>query len=292
MKRISLTILSCLISTTAYAESIDKTIDAHPNGRVEVSNIAGSIEIDGWSRDSVQVTGTLGKNVEELIFERDGKNVIIKVKVPKGRNRSISSDLRISVPERSSIDVGAVSSNIEVSNVHGEQNLQTVSGNVEAEFNGGRMLAESVSGDVDIEGNNEEGDVAARTVSGNVAVFRVSGELAAEAVSGDVVVDEGSFDRLKVEAVSGNIVFEAGLREDGKLRFETVNGDVDIDLVGPVSAEIEIDTFNGNIRNCFGPKPVRPSKYVPGLELSFVEGDGDGSVKASAVNGNISLCKD
>jgi hypothetical protein len=58
-----------------------------------------------------------------------------------------------------------------------------------------------------------------------------------------------------------------------------------------VSAEFDIDTFNGNILNCFGPKPVRASKYVPSLELSFEEGNGDGDVEISAVNGDVSLCK-
>lgn len=86
-------------------------------------------------------------------------------------------------------------------------------------------------------------------------------------------------------------IIEAELRKGGKLQLETVNGDIDVDFVGDVSAEIDIDTFNGNIRNCFGPKPFRASKYVPSLELSFEEGGAAGSVAISAVNGNVSLCK-
>ena len=66
--------------------------------------------------------------------------------------------------------------------------------------------------------------------------------------------------------------------------------DIDVELVGDVSARIEIDTFNGDIRNCFGPDPERTSKYTPGWELSFTEGDGDGRIEMSTLNGDLSLC--
>ena len=42
--------------------------------------------------------------------------------------------------------------------------------------------------------------------------------------------------------------------------------------------DIDVDTFNGRIRNCFGPKAERTSRYAPGWGLSFAEGDGDGRV--------------
>ena len=43
---------------------------------------------------------------------------------------------------------------------------------------------------------------------------------------------------------------------------------------GDVSAKFDIDTFNGDIDNCFGPEAVRTSKYTPGwvLFFTYVEG--------------------
>ena len=72
---------------------------------------------------------------------------------------------------------------------------------------------------------------------------------------------------------------------------ESVNGDVDIRFEGGVNARFDIETFNGDIDNCFGPKAERTSKYAPGWELSFTEGDGDGRVTISTLNGDIDLCK-
>lgn len=291
MKRSIAVTLACLLTATAFAEEVDRTIDASSDGHVDVSNIAGSVTVHGWTRDSVEVTGTLGRNVEELIFERDGDKVVIKVKVPRRGGRGIESDLRISVPQNSSLDVGAVSADIDVTDVTGEQSLHTVSGDVTTEYSGADVSAESVSGDVEVSGNNADGEVEASTVSGDVTLFRVSGEVEAESVSGDVIVDEGSFSSAELGTVNGEIVFQGELQEGGKLSIETVNGSVEIDFIGNVSAKFSVDTFNGGISNCFGPKAERTSKYAPGWELEFTEGRGSGRVDVSTMNGRVSICK-
>jgi DUF4097 and DUF4098 domain-containing protein YvlB len=292
MKKIATIFLSCLMSANVQAEEVDKTIDAASDGHVDISNIAGSISVKSWSRDAVQVSGTLGKNVEELIFERDGNTILIKVKVPRGNNRSIGSDLIINVPANSSIDVGTISADIDVNGVRGGQTLHTVSGDVDADISGDSLSAESVSGDVNIEGDNADGDVSASSVSGDVMIFRAAGEVDAESVSGDVAIDEGSFDRVQLAAVSGDVEFLGELRSDGKMEVETVSGTIDIDFRGDLSASFEIETLNGDIDNCFGPKAERASKYAPGLELEFTEGKGSGDVEVSAVNGDVTICKE
>jgi DUF4097 and DUF4098 domain-containing protein YvlB len=293
MKKLITVIAALLIALPAIAqEKIDRTLDAAPDGHVDVSNIAGEVTVTGWSRNQVEVTGTLGKSVEELIFERDGDKVTIKVKVPKHHGRGIDSDLHINVPQESSIDVGAVSADIDVTDVRGEQRLHTVSGDVDTEAAGSDVTAASVSGDVEIRGDKKDIETSASTVSGDVIVFRGAGAVIGESVSGDVVIDEGSFDRVELSTVNGELIFQAELRKDGKLSAETVNGDVDIELAGAVSARIDVSTFNGRIRNCFGPEAERSSKYTPGWSLSFTEGDGDGRIDISTMNGGVSLCRD
>lgn len=290
MNRLVSTILACLISVTVFAEDVDRTIDASADGYVDVSNIAGSVKVTGWSQNTVRVTGTLGRNVEELIVERKGDKVIIKVKVPKRGGRGIDSDLYINVPQNSSIDVGTVSADIDVVDVSGEQGLHTVSGDVNTEHSGADISAESVSGDVEITGDHADGEVSASSVSGNVGLYRLSGDVEVESVSGDVAVEGGSFDRVSLETVTGELDFEGELRAGGKLTIDTVNGDVDAGFSGNISARFDIDTFNGEIRNCFGPKAEKTSKYGPGWELMFTEGSGDGRVIISTLNGDVTVC--
>ena len=292
MNRLFSAILACLLSVTVFAEDVDRTIVVSADGHVDVSNISGSVEVIGWNRNSVRVTGTLGRNVEELIVERDGDKVFIKVKVPKRGGRGIDSDLRINVPQNSSIDIGTVSADIDVTDVTGEQGLHTVSGDVNTEHTGADISAESVSGDVEITGDHTDGETRASSVSGNVRLIRLAGDVKAESVSGDVAIEEGSFERVGLETVTGELDFTGELRKGGKLTIDSVNGDVDVEFTGNVSARFDIDTFNGKISSCFGPKAKRASKYGPGWELEFTEGNGDSRVMISTLNGNVAICNE
>ncbi len=291
MKFLTLVCLS-LISVTSMAEEVDRRLDASSDGVVSISNMAGSVEVIGWSRNEVEVTGSLGKNVEELIFERDGDEIEVTVRVSKGHGHSISSDLVINVPEKSSIEVVGVSADIDVQNVLGEQRLQSVSGDIECEIFAADVNVETVSGDVEAQGDDLAAHADLSSVSGDVEAQNLAGEVAAHSVSGDIVLVNSNFDRVRLETVNGDIIYRSGLAEGGSLNVETINGDLDVNFSDSVSARIDVETFNGNIDNCFGPDPVRTSKYTPGTELKFTEGKGKGRVIIKTLNGDLRLCKD
>ncbi len=294
MNKVALILIGVLLASPALAGKIDQTQDADPNGQVDIFNLSGELEIIGWDRNQIQVKGTIGDDVEEFIFERDGNSTTIKVKVPERirGHKDVSSDLVIRVPEGSSIEVGGVSTDISTEGVQGEQELQSVSGDLEIEIFAADVDAGTVSGDVDAEGSNKDAEVRLETVSGDVTADGLSGELKAGSVSGDVDITQGDFSRARIETVNGDIEFNAALRSGGKLDIETVNGTVDVMFVGDVSARFDIETFNGRIRNCFGPEAERTSKYAPGWELSFTEGGGDGRVSIATLNGGLRLCKE
>ncbi len=288
-----LTLPGLLLATGATAEDIDQRLTADPDGEVTVFNMAGSVEIEGWSRNAVEVTGSLGDDVEELVFERDGDEVNIRVKVPKrssGR-KDLSADLAIKVPKKSSLEVATVSADIDISGVRGEQELQAVSGDIETEAYKESIEIESVSGDIGVTGDGSDVDAELASVSGDISIGKLTGAVEAETVSGDLAVVDGSFDRIEMETVNGDITLRAELRRGGRLSAETVNGGIDIGFEGDVSADFDVETFNGKIDNCFGPKPERTSRYAPGWELSFTEGGGNGRVSLATLNGGVRFCK-
>lgn len=281
-----------LISTLALADTdVNETLDAAEDGEVVISNVSGSVEVQGWSRSQVEVTGTLGSGVEELIFERDDDEILIKVKLPRNSSRNGASDLVINVPEASSLSIDTVSADIDVSDVRGEQDLNSVSGDITTGIYGAELDAETVSGDLEVSGDNQVTNVSLQTVSGDIDTENLAGEFRAESVNGDISAINGSFTRVRSETVNGNIILHARLLDGGRMDVETINGKVDVDFGGDVSAEIDIETFNGSIRNCFGPESVRTSKYAPGRELDFTEGSGSGRVRINTLNGSVRLCK-
>jgi DUF4097 and DUF4098 domain-containing protein YvlB len=294
MKNVALILIGTLLASPALAERIDQTQGADDNGRIDIFNLSGDVEIIGWDRSEIQVTGTVGDDAEEFIFEVSGSTTTIKVKVPDRMHghKDVSSDLLIRVPKGSSIDVSTVSADISAEGVQGEQELQSVSGDLVTEAFGEDIDAETVSGDVEVEGSNKDIEAKLESVSGDVMAEDMSGDIKAGSVSGDIDITGGDFSRARIETVNGDNTYVAALRSEGKLDVETINGTVDVMFVGDVSADFDIETFNGRIRNCFGPEAERTSKYAPGWELSFTEGDGNGRVTIATLNGGLKLCKE
>lgn len=285
--------LTLFFASAFAADRLPRTLQAAPDGVVSIENIAGSVEVRGWSRDEVEVSGELGSDVEELVFERDDNRVIIEVRVPDGGgHRDIASDLVVNVPEGSSVNVSGVSSDVIVRDVTGALRLNSVSGDIEAQAYTSDVDAETVSGDVTIVGEGEESRSRLATVSGDVEAENLSGEIQANTVSGDLTIVDGRFDTVRLESVSGDMVFRGSLLGEGRMDMETVNGELDVTFEGDLSARFDVETFNGDINNCFGPDPERTSQFAPGRELQFTEGGGTGRVTIHTLNGDLNLCRE
>ena len=69
------------------------------------------------------------------------------------------------------------------------------------------------------------------------------------------------------------------------------NGELRLHLRGAIDAMFDVETFNGQIDNCFGPEPQRAREFAPGSELRFKEGDGSALVRVKTLNGGVEICK-
>jgi DUF4097 and DUF4098 domain-containing protein YvlB len=284
--------LGVALAHAAKADEVYRKLDAAAAGTVAIENTAGSVLVRGWSKNEVEVSGDLGSDVEELVFDRDGNVVNVHVKTRRGSGRSSDTDLVVRVPERSTVKISGVSLDIEISDVRGAQRVSTVSGDVTSRAYDSDVDIESVSGDVDVRGGGESARTHVSTVSGDIEVVDLAGEIEITSVSGDLGVYGGRWSRVAANTTSGDFDFKGELLGKGRLDVETINGDLELFFNGDLSAELDIETFNGEIRNCFGPKATRTSRYAPGRELKFTEGGGDGRVTIRTLNGDLRLCKD
>lgn len=269
---------------------INQRTAADPAGQVEISNTSGSVTVSGWDRSEVEVTGELGDGAERLEFARSGKLTRIKVILPGRSSRVEGSDLVVKVPAGSSVAVNTVSADVTARGLRGSQRLQSVSGDVETEAAAEDVECKTVSGNVRVNGSGRRGLLTVTTVSGDAALTRVAGEVNGNTVSGNFTIAMGETSRSRLRSTSGDLGVRGRLAPDARLDFESISGDVRLDLESPVGAEFDVSSFNGDIRNCFGPKPVRTSEYAPGSELRFREGQGGARVRIKTLNGDISLC--
>jgi DUF4097 and DUF4098 domain-containing protein YvlB len=110
-------------------------------------------------------------------------------------------------------------------------------------------------------------------------------------VTGDMRVQVSEVARARIKTTNGDLEFRAGsLTRDVRIDAEGINGDLRFRFRGALDVEFDIETFNGEIDNCFGPKPHRVREYGPGNALRFKEGNGDGRVRIKALNGTVEIC--
>ena len=273
------------------AEKVDRRGDASAEGTVQIENIVGSITVVGWDRKEIRVEGTLGDDVKELKFETGKRKSVIEVEYPRNkRNLRDGAELIIHVPEKSRVEVECVSAWIKASDLKGEVELENVSGDVEFQGECRELEAESVSGSVRIEGGAPRMELA--SISGRVAVEEGrETELDVETVSGGIRIHCRKLLGLSAESVSGEIEIEAHDLGSGDYSCEVVSGSISFAVGAKVDASFEVSTFNGNIDNEFGQKARKTSKYAPGKELEFTNGNGEASVELNSFSGNVRIRK-
>jgi DUF4097 and DUF4098 domain-containing protein YvlB len=294
MKSVSITAVAMAVSLpfAAWAGSpINKRTAADPAGLVEISNTSGSVVVTGWDRNEVEITGELGDGTERLDFTKGDKVTRIKVVLPARSHSVDDTDLIVKVPSGSTLSINTVSADVSAQGVRGMQRLQSVSGNVRTEASGEDIECRTVSGDVELQGSGKKGLVSITTVSGDVRASRVAGEVNGSTVSGDFTLGVGEMTRSRLRSTSGDLAVTGPLAADARVDIESISGDVRLDLTGPLGAEFEVSSFNGEIRNCFGPKAVRTSEYAPGREWRHREGAGTARVRIKTLNGDVGICK-
>jgi len=275
----------------AFADTVEKTIAADPRGEVEITNVSGDVQVSGWDRPEVAVTAELGTGVERLDLLSEAKRTIVKVVLTKGHSSGGSTDLTVRVPRDSSLTINTVSADQTVADVRGAQRLQAVSGTITTQVWGGEFEAKTVSGEINVSGHGGGAPTRVTSVSGDVNLDNIGSELDLNTVSGDMGVKMDQLTRARIKTTNGDLDMVAGLVRDARLEAEGINGDLRFHLRGTIDAQIDIATFNGEIDNCFGPKPRRTSEYAPGNELRFQEGQGTGLIRIKTLNGAVELCK-
>ncbi|HWP03592.1 MAG TPA: DUF4097 family beta strand repeat-containing protein [Gemmatimonadaceae bacterium] len=121
------------------------------------------------------------------------------------------------------------------------------------------------------------------TVNGGISV-RASGQILARTINGTVTaISSGG--PVSATTVNGNVEAEFS-RLGSDLRFETVNGSVELRLPEAVDAELRLRTVNGAIQSDF---PLVLRGRIDPRRLDATLGNGGPRLIATTVNGSVRL---
>lgn len=293
-------------------ERFSRKVKVGRDGRVSIENIAGDITVTGGSGDEVSIEAvkrTRGDRSELarvfVVVDDRGGRVDVRTEGERNRNdhygRSdhVSVDYTVTVPSSASVDVKSISGNIKVSSLQGAVRAETVSGNV-VTGSTPRLMAKSISGDVDLSDAGADADLTASSVSGTVRAKNLKARaLDLGTISGDVVLTDITCDRLGVKSISGSVEYSGTLAKNGRYDVNAHSGTVRLTLSGSTGFELTASTFSGSIRSelplTLGGDRDRGTdvrrRGVNNRSIRATYGDGSAALTIRTFSGNIVIAK-
>lgn len=264
-----------------HDETIERTFAIDGRCSLEVSNISGSVQVQGGDEHEVAIRARkesrdgAGAAATQVEIEQHGNRVVARTRFPQGglellgwidgRNRPADVHYVITCPRETDASLHGVSCSLDVRSLRGEVTTSAVSG------------ATTVD-DVD-------GRLSMNTVSGNLSARRVRGDVSAKAVSGRVSVTESESAQMRGNSVSGDISLETRRAPAGGAALSTVSGYGELSIPPQTPCTVTAHTVSGKV-HCELPAEVITSKRT--LWKARLNGGGP-EVTLNSVSGNFRI---
>lgn len=219
----------------ASNEVFDQRYPLTPGGNFLLQNVNGSVQIEGWNRDEVEVRAvktagndTYGLDGVKIDVASNPENVAVRTDYPRGAGAQVAVDYQIHVPNR--VLLGTI---------------ETVNGTVVVRGVRGGGVLRSVNGDIDV--RESSGRFSAKTINGNLHVelrqLADGTPMILETVNGSVVLGLPANARanLKILNMNGDFYSELPVAAGPAARFFRAK-------LGAGGSEISVRTVNGGIR--------------------------------------------
>ena len=203
-----------------FLETIGQTFRVDPAGTLTLESESGSIQVDSWVNDEVEiriVKRVKGRREDrarsafeeiEVVLSRRDDDVHIRIVDNNEsiflRNR-VTVEMTARVPERYTLDLSTVDGNIEIVNMKGPVTAIAEDGSIDIRHVTGDVIARTTDGDIQVrdaqsavkidagDGNIEtwstEGRVEASTLEGDIGLFDTLGAVTARTFRGNIDVE-------------------------------------------------------------------------------------------------------
>jgi len=259
-----LSFASAAASSLQAQAPVHRGFSANRDVAIRIFVPTGRVRIVAWEHDSIDVTGTVGKNSS---FHGGGGGAGAKIFVePRVPNDSVLPDgnLTVSVPKRARVWVKMTMGTIDAAGTTGELELYTVGGSITVERASGVVSTESIDAPVTI--SRSTGAIRVRNGKGRVRLNDVTGTLSIATVSGPVEIRGSTAPEARVETIGGSIVLEAARFGGTLVDLQTHSGDITIVASDRYMPQFDLVSRGGSVTK---PVPIGNPKEGRVIARSF-----------------------
>jgi Putative adhesin len=232
-------VLAAVWAVPGYAitKEFNQSYPLQPGGSFELLNVNGTVEVQGWDRNEIEVHAVKTakqreSDLERVTIEVDAKpNVVsITTRYPQNEGVEVAVEYTVHVPHGARVEhIGTVNGTLRVFGVATVEDLHTVNGNIEVFEAGGSIHAHTTNGNVHLE----------------LAHVQDKNGVTAETTNGSLVLALPSSTQADLEArcLNGNFFSEVPIAMESSQRPREMHG-----KLGHGGAPIHLRTVNGGIR--------------------------------------------
>jgi hypothetical protein len=221
----------------AISKEFNQTYPLQPGGSFELQNVNGTVDVQSWDRDEVEVRAVKTakqkeSDLELVSIDVDAKrdSVSVTTRYPQNEGVEVAVEYIVHVPHCAHVEhLGTVNGTLRVAGVEAIEDLRTVNGNIEVYEGGGSVHAHTTNGNVHLEllRVQDKNGAVAETTNGSLLL----------AVPADTQAD------LEARCLNGNFSSELPLALESTQRPRETHG-----KLGKGGVPIRLHTINGAIR--------------------------------------------
>ena len=257
--RSSLLVLPLLLSSCdfdglqsdRFREDFHMNYKLEPGQRVSVENSNGSIEVAGWDKNEVDISGERFAPTEDYLrqlkvdVQASPSAVRIRTIKPKGIGWSGPTGgvkYLIRVPKQTLLDrIESTNGSLRVEDVQGNAQLRSTNGSVKMYRAQGTYDVLTTNGSIELSAHS--GDVKARTTNGGIRMEALNGSLTAETTNGSIHArfSGGGTTPVRLETTNGAIEVTIEKSAAG-MHATTSNGTITVKLPAGLKAAIRANS--------------------------------------------------
>src|SRR5437773_5072899 len=270
------------LAALALMQQTDTTVPVRAGARLEVHNFGGEIAVKTWNGNAVRV---VAEHSSRDRISVDASDQVVRVKTEAGRRGPSQIDYAVTVPAWMALNLSGVYTDIKVAGAQNEVTAETVQGEVTVLGGSGTVSLKSVQGSVTLE--KAKGRIDLNSVNEEIKATEISGDISAETVNGDITLLQIESANTEANTVNGDITYDGTIKDAGRYRFSTHDGDLRISVPEKANVSVSVSTFNGDFNACFPVKLTGKTKH----RFSFTIGSGSARLEVESFDGDIKLCR-
>jgi hypothetical protein len=221
----------------AISKEFNQTYPLQPGGSFELQNVNGTVEVQSWDRNEVEVRAVKTakrkeSDLELVSIDVDAKrnSVSVTTRYPQNEGVEVAVEYVVHVPHCAHVEhLGTVNGTLRVAGVETVEDLRTVNGNIEVYEGGGSVHAHTTNGNVHLEllRVQDKSGAVAETTNGSLLL----------AVPADTQAD------LEARCLNGSFFSELPLSLESTQHPRETHA-----RLGKGGVPIRLHTVNGGIR--------------------------------------------